>query len=69
MPFPANSNQYTKKIAALMELALIGKMIVDESLYLYDNSYLSLSLSTGKRSTILPPTFIPSLSSSRNAEK
>ncbi|KAI9494030.1 hypothetical protein BDB00DRAFT_956181 [Zychaea mexicana] len=73
--YPTSSDDYTGRMLSLLELAAIGKAIVDDTLDLCTNARVGLSVS-GAGSTLVPPSFVttaaqnsPSTSSSKNSSK
>ncbi|CAO3593894.1 unnamed protein product [Absidia cylindrospora] len=65
LTFPSTSNNYISRIVHLLQLAITGKMMMEDTVRLIDRSPMTMSDSNSMTAPILPPCFIPSSNTSK----
>ncbi|KAG2224434.1 hypothetical protein INT45_002973 [Circinella minor] len=55
LPYPLSSSNFPKRIASMLELAMMGKIVMEETLETYDNFRIPLKFS--RTMNVFPPCF------------
>ncbi|KAI7855872.1 hypothetical protein BDC45DRAFT_78897 [Circinella umbellata] len=69
LTFPNNDGDFVTKLVPLLNLACIGRTMIETTLQFINNTIRPISLSTGKSHWCLPPNFVPSNTQSQSQKR